>query len=303
MKILRYAFFILSVTAIMGFVSDKKPSLKLAMKTLEGMCVYVPSGLALIEKDTVSLQGFYISQGEVTNLQYREFLADLKRTGQLEKYNTAQVDSSNWSKELKSINQKYVDFYHSHPAYNNYPVVNISKEGAELYCEWLTAKYDSLSNGELKLEFRLPVRSEWLRAARGDDYNRVYSWKGATLDKQDGKKHFQGQVQANCIRNGAECITRNQETGKLEVTLEGVAYTFGDHADILAPSISYWPNDFGIYNMNGNVAEMVSDKDIVVGGDWRSPGYDIRNESTRTYKGASVTVGFRVVATYHKPTK
>ena len=147
------------------------------------------------------------------------------------------------------------------------------------------------------------MHAEWLRAARGDDHNRVYSWKGATLRKQDGKKHFHGHVQANCIGNGAECITRNEETEKLEVTLKGVAYAFGDGADVTAPSISYWPNELGVYNMNGNVAELVSDKEIVVGGDWRSPGYDIRNESARAYKGASTTVGFRVVATYLEPTK
>lgn len=296
-------FFFIGIASIglMSFIAGKKPSAKTAKKQLDEFCAYVPSGETLNEKDTVSVQGFYISKGEVTNFQYAEFLYDLKRRGDFDKLKIAQIDTNNWTTELKWGNEAYAEHYHDHPAYRDYPVVNISKAAAQLYCEWLTEKYDSISGGELKLKFRIPTHVEWLRAAKGDNHNRVYSWNGAYLRKQDGNKHFYGSIQANCIRNGAECITRNQETGKLEVTLENVPYMF-DHStetsDVTAPSISYWPNDFGIYNMNGNVSEMISDKELVVGGDWRSPGYDIRNESTRAYKGSSVTVGFRVVATY-----
>ncbi len=223
----------------------------------------------------------------------------MKRKGEFDKYEIAKIDTNNWTTELKWGNQAYSEHYHDHPAYRDYPVVNVSKEGAELYCQWLSAKYDSISGGELKLKFRIPTHAEWMRAIRGDSHNRVYSWNGPTLQKQDGNRQFYGSMQANCVRNGAECITRNQETGKLEVTLENVVHNVsGDFNDVLAPSISYWPNDMGVYNMNGNTAEMIADKNLVVGGDWRSPGFDVRNESTRTYKGASVTVGFRVVASY-----
>lgn len=297
MKILQLIILGLSATIVMSFISGKKPSLKTAMKNLESHCVYVPSGITLIEKDTVAIQGFYISKGEVTNLQYREFLADLKRKGQMDKLKLAEIDSNNWTTELKWGNQKYVDYYHSHPAYNNYPVVNISKEGAELYCEWLTAKYDSLSNGELKLTFRLPLYAEWIRAVKGSQMRSSYTWGGPYL------RNTKGQVLANFLNFGSENITRNQETGQFEITTKEVGYSFNGQADVIAPSISYWPNEFEIYNMNGNVAEMVSDQEIVAGGDWRSPGYDIRNESTRKYQGASVSVGFRVVASYAEPSK
>ena len=297
MKILQLIILALSAAIAMSFTSGKKPSLKTAMKDLKSHCVYVPSGITLIEKDTVSLQGFYISKGEVTNLQYREFLADLKRKGQLDKLKLAEIDSNNWTTELKWGNQKYVDYYHSHPAYDNYPVVNISKEGAELYCEWLTAKYDSLSNGELKLKFRLPQHAEWIRAARGSLLLSSYTWGGPYL------RNSKGQLLGNFLNYGSENITRNEETGELEVTTKDVGYAFGDYTDVTAPSISYNPNEFGIYNMNGNVSEMVADKKIAVGGDWRSPGYDIRINSAKPYKGASVSVGFRVVASYVEPVK
>lgn len=277
---------------LMSFISGKKPSEKTAKKQLDEFCAYVPSGNTLIEKDTVSVQGFYMSKGEVTNIQYQEFLADLRRKGELDKLKIAEPDTTNWNTELKWNNQKYVDYYFSHPAYQNYPVVNVSKEGAELYCEWLSEKYDSLSGGELKLKFRIPTHIEWLRAANGSRMKSSYSWGGPYL------RNTKGQVLANFVRFGAENITRNEETEIYEVTTKNIGYNFDDDADVTAPSISYWPNEFGIYNMNGNVSEMISDKDLVVGGDWRSPGYDIRNESTRAYKGSSVTVGFRVIATY-----
>jgi len=280
---------------LMSFITGNKPSAKTAKKVLENFCAYVPSGSTLIENDTVSVQGFYISEGEITNFQYQEFLSDLKKRGETEKLKIAQIDTNNWNTELKWENNKYADYYHKHPAYRDYPVVNVSKEGAQLYCEWLTEKYDSLSGGELTLKFRIPTHTEWLRAARGNLVLSSYAWGGPYL------RNTKGQILANFLQSGSECITRNQETGKLEVTTEKVGYVFDpsmDGADVTAPSKSYWPNDFGIYNMNGNVSEMISDKKLVVGGDWRSPGYDIRNESARAYKGSSVTVGFRIVASY-----
>ncbi len=287
-------FFVIGITsiALMSFISGKKPSAKTAKKQLDEFCAYVPSGQTLNEKDTVSVQGFYMSKGEVTNSQYKEFLMDLKRKGELDKLKIAEPDTTNWNTELKWNNQKYVDYYFSHPAYQNYPVVNVSKEGAELYCQWLTEKYDSISGGELKLKFRLPDHIEWLRAVRGNQMLNTYAWGGPYL------RNSKGMILANFLNFGSENITKNQETGEFEITTKGIGYTFADGADVTAPSLSYWPNDFGLYNMNGNVSEMISDKDLVVGGDWRSPGYDIRNESTRAYKGSSVTVGFRVIATY-----
>ena len=37
----------------------------------------------------------------------------------------------------------------------------------------------------------------------------------------------------------------------------GVPGRFNDAADITAPVHSYWPNDFGLYNMAGNVEEFI----------------------------------------------
>jgi len=279
--------------------TSRKPSKKHALKTLNGFCSFVPSGNTVLEGDTVNVQSFYMSKGEVTNFQYQEFLSYLKKHGEDEKYKMAQVDSAQWNKGRIAMNS-YEKYYHNHPAYRFFPVVNISKEGAELYCEWLTMVYDSISGGEMNVEFRIPTRAEWIRAARGNNHNYFYTWGNAVLINKEG------QQLANYLRIGAEHITRNIETGKMELTKEFVPLdvnVFKDSPDILAPSESYWPNAFGFYNMNGNVAEMISDGSFAVGGSWRSPGYDIRNESIRDFTGPSTEVGFRVIASYVEDVK
>ncbi len=291
MKTILLATFVCSSALFLSLSSGKKPGLKTALKTLEGFCNFVPTGKTVLNNDTLSVQSFYISSGEVTNLQYQEFLHDLKKEGETEKLAIAMIDSVRWNNRL-SNNQSFVDYYHQHPAYHNYPVVNISKEGAELFCEWLSQQYDSLSNGELKLTFRLPTRAEWMRAARGDRHYSVYSWGGPYL------RNAKGMILANFMRFGAENIHRNTDTGEFEVVPGPVGPMLSDWADVTAPSLSYFPNDYGIYNMNGNVSEMISNGDFAVGGDWKSPGYDIRNESIKPFTEPDPTVGFRVVASY-----
>ncbi|MEI8201577.1 MAG: hypothetical protein WCH34_01100 [Bacteroidota bacterium] len=54
----------------------------------------------------------------------------------------------------------------------------------------------------------------------------------------------------------------------------------------------------GIYNMCGNVAEMVAEKGIAVGGSWKDTGYDVRIESTINYSEPSPSIGFRPVRTF-----
>lgn len=63
-------------------------------------------------------------------------------------------------------------------------------------------------------------------------------------------------------------------------------------------NLPYQPNEFGFYNMNGKVSEMISDGDFAVGVDWLSTGYSVQNESVKNFKEAHPTVGFRVVASH-----
>ncbi len=282
--------FLIFGLVLVSFTSSKKTGLKFAQKTLDGFCSLIPSGLSLVDGDTLSVQSFYMSSTEITNKEYNEFLADLLRRGDLDTYAIARIDTAGWTRSFpKEYMKPMAEYYHKHPAYDNYPVVNVSKAGAELYCKWLTAKYDSLSNGQLNLMFRVPTRAEWIRAASSDNLGSTYSWDSPSL------RNDKGCMLANFLVLGSENISRNAETGELEV--KKMVHIPSDFtADITAPSKSYFPNSYGIYNMNGNVAEMISDGNYAVGGDWNSPGYDIRNRSIKEINRPEPTVGFRVVS-------
>ena len=146
------------------------------MKELKDFAL-IPEGKVRVEKNTLDVQTFYISIFEVSNKQYREFLYSLKKNNDIEKLKIAQIDSTQWAKVgPNNFNQPMVDYYSNHKAYNEYPVVNISHEGALLYCEWLAEKYNAINKDKsIEYKFTLPTKLQWIRAARGSS-TFEYSW-------------------------------------------------------------------------------------------------------------------------------
>jgi len=91
---------------------------------------YIPSG----EYETTSVQGYFVQQTEVTNLEYRTFLFDLLIQDRKDEFLITQPNQTLWTTEYPGgFNQPMQGAYFSHPAYNEYPVVAISRKGAELY--------------------------------------------------------------------------------------------------------------------------------------------------------------------------
>lgn len=284
--------------AVAGFVvlCSMNTSTNKTIKNPEGFA-FIPMGTTTVDGDTVSVQAFFMSKTEVTNKDYREFLLDLKLNGKSDAYQKALPDTLQWRDNL-AYNEPYVEYYFRHPAYNDYPVVNISRAQAEMYCKWLTQKLREAFGDGIN-DVRLPYREEWILAARGSNPVAEYSWN--TVGKTKQKKGKTYGVRGNYLNIGPEAIHFNETSGKYEVVrcnTNGIAGTINDAADITAPVQSYYPNDYGLYNMSGNVAEMVQQKDIAVGGSWHSPGYDVRIESISKFTSPCTTVGFRPVITY-----
>jgi len=256
---------------------------------------------------TVTVSSFYMDETEVKNIDYREYLYWTKRVFGLdypEVYRKALPDTLGWRSRM-AFNEPYVEYYLRHPAYNDYPVVNVSWLQATDYAAWRTdrvneiilireglfehnpnqyaednfntkayllGQYNSgkridgipdldpnkdvrnvrIEDGILLPEYRLPTEAEWEYAALGligNSYGELiverkfYPWNGHGVRNADDK--YLGQMLANFRRGRGDMM--------------GVAGQLNDNAEITAPVYSYWPNDYGLYNMAGNVSEWVMD--------------------------------------------
>lgn len=259
----------------------------------------------------ITVSSFYMDETEVRNLDYREYLYWLGRTfgtDYPEIVKTAEPDQEVWRDEL-AYNEPYVEYYFTHPAYDDYPVVGVDWEQAMDYCEWRTDRVNEMimvrdgflelnpnqvnadnfntdaylanqyegvegkkpmknldPNGEeyrkvqfedgiLLPDYRLPTEAEWEYAALALIGNlphpdeervtdrRIYPWNGTTTRYYKGG--WQGDFLANFKRGRGDNM--------------GLAGNLNDNASITAPVDAFYPNDFGLFNMAGNVSEWVLD--------------------------------------------
>ena len=132
------------------------------------------------------------------------------------------------------FNEPLADYFW-HPAYDNYPVVGVTWSQAKAFNAWRTQLMNNWrnSNGQSDVQrFRMPTEAEWEYAARGGLELSPYPWGGPYM------------------RNAQGCPLANFKPMRGDYVEDGGAYT----VDIS----SYSPNDYGLYNMAGNVAEWTS---------------------------------------------
>ena len=190
-----------------------------------------PNEVIMISKDTAYID----DEGNIVNETITR-----PRSGPWDFLHTRIVniypDENCWVNDFNnSYNEPYTRMYFNHPGYDDYPVVGVSWEQATAYCVWRTNLYKqslSLPAGQVIEPFRLPTEGEWEYAARCGKNENKYPWSGENLT--DGK----------------DCFLGNFKPGKGNYTEDGHLITSRVGA--------FAANEFGLYDMAGNVSEWTS---------------------------------------------
>lgn len=270
---------------------QKKEMLKALEKFDKKSYAFIPSGTFEFLGKQISVQAFYMQKTEVSNLEYRTFLFDLLIQGRKEEFLKAKPDQHQWVVFSGGGMRSLEENYFSNENTNDYPVVNVSREGAELYCKWITQELRKFVGEEKSNAYndaRIPFREEWVKAASVEGKQLPYPWYGEQIRNSDGA------IQANCVLGYSNDTT--------SINTDNPEY------NVMAPVKSYWPNEYGIYNLAGNVAEMVYDNYIskdagTAGGSWRTYYEGVKIIAEDEFKNVispMPTIGFRVVMTVLK---
>lgn len=254
----------------------------------------------------VTIGGFYMDDTEITNNEYRQFIEvmlgdSLDVLGEQYIMTELYPDTNVWVKDFAHhMGDPMMEYYYAHPAFDEYPVVGVDWFAAKYFCEWRTKHMNNwrAEQGLWKMpNFRLPSEAEWEYAARGGRDMAKYPW---------GNPY---------IRNAKGCMLANFKPGRGNYYDDGFMYS--------SPVASYFSNDFGLYDMAGNVSEWCEDafyeaavpvvwdlnptynddnepRKVIRGGSWKDIAYYLET-GTRTYEYQDTTksyIGFRCVMTY-----
>ena len=220
---------------------------------------------------TVTVASFFMDKTEVANIHWLEYMYYVKFDSSREFFQSAHPDTTVWSREL-AYNDPYVDHYLRYPGFRYFPVVGVSWRQAVDFCKWRTSVVNlklaeesgledlpaegnriPLESGVVLPDYRLPTEAEWEYAAQAligtqwiDEVqvnNRIYPWDGHSARNPYGKK--MGTFLANFKRGRGDYA--------------GIAGKLNDGAMITENVYEFPPNDYGLYNMAGNVNEWVLD--------------------------------------------
>jgi formylglycine-generating enzyme required for sulfatase activity len=242
--------------------------------------------------------------GTILNAEGEEVA--IKNRGDFISKNTTYIypDTLCWMRDFKySFNEPFLNRYFWHPAYDNYPVVGVTRHQAVAYCHFRT-NTELRHKKEMPHNYRLPTEVEWEYAARGGLPTQAYPWGGPYTTNRQG------------------CYLANFKPQRGKYALDGGVRTI--------PVGSYEPNDFGLYDMAGNVAEWTNNaydenaysfyhdlvptytynakksdppalkRKVIRGGSWKDIAYYLQC-GTRTYEyqdEARSFIGFRCVRSY-----
>ncbi len=217
-------------------------------------------------------------------------------------------DTLCWIRDFTySYNEPLATMYFWHPSYDNYPVVGVSWKQANAFCTWRTMLLNTAlaRDGQpFVQDYRLPTETEWEYAARGDLQQSMYPWGGPYTRNLDG------------------CLLAN---------FKPMRGNYADDGGVTTIRVgTYEPNEYGLYDMAGNVSEWTANaydesayffwhdlnpdykynarpqdsdvmkRKVIRGGSWKDIAYYLQ-VSSRDYEYQDSTksfIGFRCIRSY-----
>lgn len=265
--------------------------------------VYIPveeafNGQTTVKSDIMNFRYTWMDiEGAAKNKDKKKTRKDFIKTEIVPIY----PDTTVWVKDFEyAYNEPMHNEYFWHSAYDEYPVVGVTWKQAKAFCEWRYL-YKNIFNAKAGVQpvnkFRLPTEAEWEYAARGGIESGTYPWGGPYMFNSTG------------------CFLANFKPLRGDYAADQALYT--------VEAESFEANDFGLYNMAGNVAEWTNStydpesyeyestmspnvidslnrKKVIRGGSWKDVAYMLQ-VSTRDWEyqdSARSYIGFRTVQDY-----
>jgi formylglycine-generating enzyme required for sulfatase activity len=228
---------------------------------------FIPPGTVRITEN------FFADICEISNLDWLEFEYWTKiKYGYYSSEHLATLPDTLVDRHVLHYSEPYVEYYYRHPAYRNYPVRGISYEQALAFCKWRSERVREWHairfKKSIELEYRLPTKDEW----------EMLSLNGLGMFSLNKK----GRYDINCIQ------PRRDST----VTAKGIIYSQEEES---VPVNAYIKNPFGLCNIFGNMSEMVAEKGIAKGGNFKSTLQECASGKDQLYKEPEAWLGFRCV--------
>jgi formylglycine-generating enzyme required for sulfatase activity len=260
-----------------------------------------------------------IDRTEIANIHWLEYLYYLKKDSTKEVYTKALPDTSVWM-QYDPTGQR-TRHYLTSAELRYYPVVGISYQQAIDYCNWRSTTVNEMLKKSKKKNLRLyevtyslPTEKEWELAAAGklDPTLFPYGFE-SYFDKpnlkeidfyikqlSDSSRSFLESFTSyfnDYKRNGKEAIfnvVHTFPTGQQYGFLEPVAiYNIYKEKDLKLKHVT--PNEIGVADMIGNVAELISEKGVAKGGSWAHELQSCQIKKRQNYIKPEAWLGFRCV--------
>lgn len=277
------------------------------LKAEKGSYTMVEEGKIQYRGNTMAVDPFILRNQAITNLEYKVFLADLIKNGNTGDYKIAAVKNKVWINYYDNILAKT---YFSDEKYNDFPVVNISPEGALLFCTWMEKEINKFSKSvdpkSKPLKIRLPFDSDWIFATRRGyaqipdcgGYNTIYDIKEGIIDISYIKRiELIKRRSKSKITELDQLFSTNrygmEEDKTLQLFEKGFAYKGKPVTD------SVYPNRMDVFSKVAHVSEIIQEqgtgKAIVIGSCWKSKQEYSKMLTEFNKESASPFIGFRVV--------